>query len=67
MDAKNLEITYSFSRLSNGPLDKSSHFDSQDDLENAYIHSTSTSSPFYDGEVVNMSIKTIMDRRILIL
>ena len=55
MDAKNLEITYSFSRLSNGPLDKSSHFDSQDDLENAYIHSTSTSSPFYDGEVVTVS------------
>ena len=55
MDAKNLEITYSFSRLSNSPLDKSSHFDSQDDLENAYTHSTYTDSPFYDGEVVTVS------------
>ena len=58
MDAKNLEITYSFSRLSNGPLDKSSHFDSQDDLENAYTHSTYTDSPFYDGEVVTVSDST---------
>ena len=54
MDPTYLETTYSFVRLTNQPLDKSSHFETYDDLRAAYDRSTYTGSPFYDGQIITV-------------